>query len=370
MKTHSRALVLAAALGPMAMAASIVPGDAKRGEQLFQSEHCVQCHSMKGAGGKIAPDLARRVDRNYTPAVMASLMWNHAPEMWKAMKQSGVTRSSLTPEGASDLFAYFVSARYFEHPGDAARGKQAFAARHCAECHGIPTSPLANAPPVAKWESLADPVVLAQQMWNHGAKMRAEFSKRKLAWSRITAQELTDMLVYLQNLPETRNLASKFAFPMPESGEKLFVSKGCSGCHAGAKMALENRLHNQTLTEIAVDMWNHQPAMKNPPPELSPEEMRQIIGYIWARQYFSGKGSAERGKKVFTAQGCAICHNDPSSGAPKLGKGSDAYSDIVMVAALWGHGPRMLELMQQKKIAWPRFTAQQMSDLIAYLNSL
>jgi hypothetical protein len=30
----------------------------------------------------------------------------------------------------------------------------------------------------------------------------------------------------------------------------------------------------------------------------------------------------------------------------------------------------MLEVMAQKKIAWPQFTAQQMSDVIAYLNSL
>ena len=41
-----------------------------------------------------------------------------------------------------------------------------------------------------------------------------------------------------------------------------------------------------------------------------------------------------------------------------------------MVSALWGHGPRMLDMMAQKKIEWPHFTAPQMSDLIAYLNSL
>jgi hypothetical protein len=41
-----------------------------------------------------------------------------------------------------------------------------------------------------------------------------------------------------------------------------------------------------------------------------------------------------------------------------------------MVAALWQHGPRMLEAMDQKKVAWPRFSTAQMSDLIAYLNSL
>src|ERR1039457_3652706 len=99
---------------------------------------------------------------------MASLMWNHAPAMWAAMKQQGVQKGNMTPEKAADLFAYFVSARYFEKAGDAAPG--------------------------AKWESLADPVILAQQMWNHGPKMRAEFSKRKLAWGKITGQELTDML--------------------------------------------------------------------------------------------------------------------------------------------------------------------------------
>ena len=67
-----------------ALAANIVPGDARRGEQLFKSEQCVQCHSFKGVGGLTAPDLASHIDRDYTPAVMASLMWNHAPDMWRA----------------------------------------------------------------------------------------------------------------------------------------------------------------------------------------------------------------------------------------------------------------------------------------------
>jgi mono/diheme cytochrome c family protein len=363
-------LAVGALVACSAPAAEIAPGDARRGEQLFESEHCVQCHSFRNRGGTLAPDLARRVDRNYTPAVMASLMWNHAPDMWEAMKKNGVSKTSLSPEAASDMFAYFVSARYFEKAGDAARGKHAFAALHCAECHGITSSPLALAPPVAKWESLAEPVVLAQQMWNHGARMRDEYLKKKLAWSPLTAQELADMLVYLQNLPETRNLAANFAFSPSDSGEKLFVSKGCSGCHTGPKTALANRLHNQTLTEIAADMWNHLPSMKNPPAELSQEEMRQIIAYIWARQYFRGSGNAERGKKVFADKSCALCHEDATSGAPKLAKGKDAYSDITMVAALWDHGPRMLELMNQKKLAWPRFTAREMSDLISYLNAL
>jgi mono/diheme cytochrome c family protein len=352
-----------------ALTAGVLPGDAKRGEQLFQTEQCVQCHSINGRGGTVGPDLARRIDRDYTPAVMASLMWNHAPAMWTAMTKQGVRKGQLSEESAADLFAYFVSARYFEKPGDAGRGKAAFTAKHCAECHGLTSSPDPAAPPVAKWESLADPVVLAQQMWNHGPQMKDEFAKRKLQRPTLTGQELTDMLVYLQNLPETRHLATNFLFPPSDSGVKLFDSKGCSGCHNG-KLALETRLRNQSLTQIAADMWDHQPSMKNPPPALSQEEMRQIIGFIWARQYFRGNGNAERGKKVFAEKNCEQCHNDPLSGAPKLAKGKDAYSDITMVSALWDHGPQMLDRMTQRNIEWPRFTAQQMTDLIAYLNSL
>jgi mono/diheme cytochrome c family protein len=344
-------------------------GDARRGEELFRSQGCVQCHSINGKGGTAAPDLARRIDRNYTPTVMASLMWNHGPDMWAAMKKQGITTPRLTPEQAADLFAYFVSARYFEQPGDAGRGKAVFAAKHCAECHGITTSKAAGAPPVAKWESLADPILLADQMWNHGSKMAAAMAERKLARPTFTAQELTDMLVYLQNLPETRGVPSKFEFPAEHNGAELFKAKGCAECHA-TRVPLETRLRDMTLTQIAAAMWDHEPLMKQPPIQLTPDEMRQIIGYLWARQYFRGNGSAARGKTVFAAKQCATCHNDPASGAPKLGKGKDAYSDITMISALWGHGPQMYDLMTQKKIPWPRFTAAQMSDLIAYLNSL
>jgi mono/diheme cytochrome c family protein len=345
-------------------AAGPMLGDARRGELLFQSEQCIQCHSFQGKGGATAPDLSKRIDRDYTPAVMASLMWNHAPAMWGAMKSKGIAKSEMTPDIAADLFAYFVSARFFDRPGDAGRGKHAFAERHCADCHGISTQIEGGGPPVAKWGSLSDPLVLAEQMWNHGAAMRAAFAQKKYPWAALTGQELTDILVYLQNLPETRDLARHFEFPPSEAGEQLFQAKGCTNCHTGA-MAMEKLLKHQTLTDIAAAMWHHQPEMNQPPATLSPDDMRQIIGYIWTRQYFTGTGSTERGKKVFAEKNCAVCHNDPSSGAPKLNKGQ---TDITMVAALWEHGPRMLDLMNTKKLEWPRMTARDMDDLVAFLN--
>jgi mono/diheme cytochrome c family protein len=352
-----------------ALAAGQVPGDARRGEQLFQTERCVACHKINGRGGGIASDLGKHMDRNFTPTALASLMWNHAPEMWPAMRREGIVKGTLSPGSAADLFAWFVSARFFEKPGDAARGKEAFQQLHCAMCHGITTSNAALAPPVVKWESLADPAVLVAQMWNHGAAMRRGYAETEARWTPLTAQQLRDMLVYLQSFPETRELVTAFAFPPSEPGAALFESKGCAACHQG-KLALENRLHNQNLTDIAVDMWNHQSSMKQPAPALSQEEMRQLLGYLWVRQYFRGSGDAVRGKQVFADKKCATCHNDPSSGAPHLGKTPEGYSDITIISVLWEHGPRMLERMTERKLSWPRFTARQMGDLIAYLNSL
>ena len=64
--------------------------DSARGEQLFRTLSCIQCHSVKGEGGKIAPDLTKGVARNLTPEAFIATMWNHAPTMWAAMHERGM----------------------------------------------------------------------------------------------------------------------------------------------------------------------------------------------------------------------------------------------------------------------------------------
>jgi len=348
----------------------VIPGDSGRGARLFENERCVACHSVNGKGGKMGMDLSARVDRGFTPALLASAMWNHAPVMWAAMEGAGIERPKLSAADAADLFAYLYSTRFFDKPGDAARGKQAFSERHCAECHGITESRAEGAPPVVKWNSLGQPMVLAQQMWNHSSRMREAFARKKIAWQELAAQDLSDILAYLRNLPETRGMNVSFSFTTGDSGQAIFQTKGCVKCHVG-KLALEDRLHNLTLTEIAVDMWNHAPRMIQPVPQLSEDEMRQLLSYLWMRQFVYAKGDVARGKQVFAAKHCAECHNGGEHGAPPLPGQGRGYSEITIVSALWKHGPQMFARMRQAKLAWPRFnSAQQMSDLVAYLNSV
>ncbi len=99
--------------------------------------------------------------------------------------------------------------------------------------------------------------------------------------------------------------------------------------------------------------------------------MRQLLSYLWMRQFVYAKGDMGRGKQVFVAKHCSDCHASGEHGAPPLPGQGRGYSEITIISALWKHGPQMFARMRQAKIAWPRFAnPQQMSDLVAYLNSV
>jgi mono/diheme cytochrome c family protein len=345
----------------VSLRAATIAADSARGAALFESLSCVQCHSINGKGGKVAPDLGRRIDRNFTPASLAATMWNHAPAMWAAMRTQNIRASDLNEQAAADLFAYFYSARFFEKPGDAGRGKRLFSSKHCSECHSL-----------TEWQSIGQPMALVNALWNHAATMRQEFAKKKLSWPELTAQDLTDMLVYLRNLPSASSAPGGIDITSGTNGQALFESKGCAACHNG-KTALTSRLKGKTLTDIAVTMWDHEPRMPAAPAPLSPGDMREIVSYLWADQFFEDAGSPTAGARVFAAKRCATCHNDAShnnaTGAPKLGGTGRSLNATTIVSVLWHHGPQMLDQMKTKGIAWPRFEGSDMANLIAYLNS-
>ncbi|HLH18406.1 MAG TPA: c-type cytochrome [Bryobacteraceae bacterium] len=366
-------LKLALILLPVLAQAAVEPvvsGDSARGARIFEQEQCVKCHSVNGRGGKMGADFGRLVSRSYTPAQLASTMWNHAPVMWGAMEAAGIERPHLSAGDAADLFAYFYSARFFDQPGDAARGKATFAAKHCGDCHGVSESRAEGAPPIARWESLADPVVMVQQMWNHSARMQDAFARRGIVWQELTTAQLNDMAAWLRSLPETRHLASRFSNTSDRDGYRIFEAKGCVKCHVG-KLALENRLHDMTLTDIAVDMWNHAPRMVKPTPSLTQEEMRELLSFLWMRQFVYPAGDKARGRAVFHTRHCADCHAGGTHGAPQLPGQARHYSEVAIMSAIWSHGPQMLNRMKQAGIGWPRFKSpQELGDLLAYLNSV
>lgn len=351
--------------------AATVAADSTRGAQLFDTLACVQCHGINGKGGTVGPDLGRIVDRNFTPATLAATMWNHAPAMWASMREREIRAGDLDEQAAADLFAYFYASRFFEKPGDAGRGKRLFTQRGCADCHGLRNAARPSVRPVTQWEVLADPVALAEAMWNHRPSMLEEAGANRIRWPELSAQDLGDILVYLRNLPSPPSKPAVFRIGAGNDGAAVFTSKGCAGCHQSGP-ALASRIKGQTLTEIAATMWNHAPKMAAAGAKtvkLEPGEMRELLSYLWGEQFFAGSGNSAGGRRVFAAKHCATCHEDRSTGAPALPNAARSFSGADMVSALWHHGPRMLAQMKAKGISWPRFEGAQMSDLIAFLNS-
>jgi cytochrome c2 len=337
--------------------------DSARGQRLFETLACVQCHAINGAGGKAGPDLGRMLDRGFTPASLAATMWNHAPRMWAAMGDRQIVRGELNDQAAQDLMAFFSAARFFEKPGDAGRGKHAFESLGCAGCH----DPRAT----SQWTALGDPMALTEAMWNHRSQMQAAARSKGVPFPKINAQDLTDMLVYLRNQPGSSVAAGVLRIESSNSGDAVFQSAGCAMCHQSID-ALAANVQGETLTEIAADMWNHAPRMAAAgatSTALAPGQMRDLVGSFWAARFFTGTGSAPSGRRVFTGKSCASCHNDNASGAPHLPSSGREFSAAAMISVLWHHGPRMLDQMRSKGIAWPRFEGAQMTDLIAYLNS-
>lgn len=342
-------------------------GDAYRGAMLLEKNKCTECHAVRGRGGKIGPDLGYQTSRQYTPALMASVMWNHAPKMWSVMAAHGVERAQLSEHDAEDLFAYFYSVRFFERAGKVERGKRLFVENHCIECHPVTTAPQSVAKPVLQWTSASDPIALVQAMWNHSGVMKQAFAAKQFKWVMMNAQDLTDLSVYVQSLPTGGRNPAQFWLPGPEQGKVLFHEKGCESCH-NQGISPQHRLASETLTGIAAAMWNHAPRIPDPP-FISVDEMRQIIAYIWEKQYQDVSGDIARGQQVFETKNCAVCHNDAASGAPRIRGGAGAYSPISMVAVLWKHGPAMLERMRKKNMPWPNLSPVELSDVTAYLNS-
>lgn len=345
------------------LSAEVLGGNSEQGERLFETQQCVRCHSINGKGGGTAPDLGRTIGRNSTPTLLGATLWNHAPAMWSAIEKQGISLPRLTTQDVADLFAYFYSARFFDEPGDAGRGKNAFSRHACSECHGLTQRKTGSAPAVATWHSLQSPAALVEAMWNHAGRMRQEFAKRGLRWPDLTSQELTDILVYLRNHPSIPRRRASFDVDSGIAAEALLRQKRCLECHHGT-LALGPRLRGKTIDGIAAAMWNHAPKMIDTVETFKPGEMRALVSYVWAKQLFENSGNAARGRKVFQKKSCGGCHEQGQ--APRL---MGDFSVIRMTSALWSHGPAMLKQMESQRIRWPRFNAADMSDIIAYLNS-
>jgi len=377
--------VILFALPPIAEAQiEIIPGSSERGERLFKSMDCISCHSFNGAGGTLAPDLSQKREIVRTPIQLATVLWNHAPRMWRAQEAGHIRRAPDSTQTA-DLFAYFYSLAYFSLPGNKARGATVFDKKGCASCHDVaPSAPQKTkrhaGPPVSAWAGTGDLLSWSEKMWNHAGQTLDEFSSTGFAWPQFSSQEMADMLAYLQSLPHARLQAAVFQPGNPELGGITF-DRYCESCHSfgggthQTKIDLLSRPRPSSLSGYVTMMWNHAPQMRlragSQFPVLAPGDMSNLVAYLFAKRYFDEQGNAQRGARVFQTKGCASCHEErrQQTGAPELTQATERYSPITISAAVWRHGPAMRDRISKEGLSWPELKPSEMLDLITYLNS-
>jgi mono/diheme cytochrome c family protein len=169
------------------------------------------------------------------------------------------------------------------------------------------------------------------------------------------------------------------------AGSLVFGSKGCSRCHAirglGGTEApdLAGTPRLRTFYDLAAAMWNHLPAMVErmdqlglEHPTLSAQESADLIAFLHSLNFFDPAGDTEHGQELFAVKRCVTCHQVRGVGGvigPDLGVMSRSVAPIQVAAAMWNHGPRMSEMMAERGITRPRFSAAELTDLIAFLEA-
>jgi mono/diheme cytochrome c family protein len=182
----------------------VVPGTPERGRTLFAEKKCASCHAVGGKGPRVGPDLGRQ-GHHVSLTEFASRMWNHAPAMTARMRAMKIEVPQLSGQQMADIVAYLFTSRYFERAGSARRGEALVQSKGCLGCHAVAGKGATVGGDFARSTLVGSPDSLVAGMWNHGATMEAQASKRQVAWPELKGAELSDIAAYLATLSRTRS---------------------------------------------------------------------------------------------------------------------------------------------------------------------
>ncbi|HEY7254607.1 MAG TPA: cytochrome c [Methylomirabilota bacterium] len=302
------------------------------------------------------------------------------------MKELGLARPKLDAREAGDLIGFLYTLNYFDPPGNVAAGQRLFAQKKCIACHQVGGTGGGVGPKLDSLKAFASPMYLAAAMWNHGPAMAEAMKRQSIERPTLTAQELRDLSAFLSPASGRPSEGPLYVLPgRPELGRELFAERGCVQCHkvggAGGSVgpdlvALGVR---RTPLEFAATIWNKAPAMLKAMasesvtvPQLKPEEMADIVAYLYSVRYFASGGSIPRGWVVATNKGCLNCHGvygERGKPASDLTRAKGLDSSAGVIAALWNHA-LVTPTIAGKKMSWPSFNSDEMANLVTLLQGI
>lgn len=366
-------------VGAAETASSVLPGSPLDGSRLFSEKGCLGCHSVYGVGGVAGPELGQGILKR--PLLdIAGVMWNHAPGMVHLFETKQTALPQFKPAEMASLLSFLYYLGSLDPPGDAATGARLFREKQCQTCHSVGGKGGRHAPNLDRYGRYASPLYLTAGLWNHGKAMLGVMAELRVSRPTFQKNDLADLLAYIRTT--SGSVERIYVRPgNPQIGEKLFFQKGCPQCHIpnaqGTRIGPDLRTKLKgSLIGIAGAMWNHGPKMwanMGAMPSLTPEEMSDLISYLYFLQFIDPSGNAARGRVVYQEKRCGGCHTLPGvSGTvgPDLTNAQRLQTPVDVVTEMWNHVGSMERRMLEESVEWPVFKGGEMADLISYLLSV
>lgn len=358
-----------------------LPTNPLKGRMVFEEKGCISCHSISGFGGDTAPDLSR--EHYYGSFLeLASIIWNHIPEMNRRYRELKLKRPSFSQNEMLNLIGFLYYLRYLGEPGSVSKGRKLLSDKGCIVCHEVAGSGGDKGPDFDQLQQFASPLYMVQAMWNHGPAMQDEMKELGIKYPTLTGQDIVDITSYIQQAA-IGNTEIRMSPGNPVNGEKVFKEKQCLNCHSFSKKddTIGTDLFTidlqQSVTEIAGLMWNHSPVMidymKSASiswPEFEGKEMADLIAYLYFLGFEDKPGDPTGGEKIFVDKGCVGCHEGEGDIGPELSKMKRFNSPIRMIQLMWNHADRMEDLLVIKNEEWPTVNTKEMQDLYAFLRKV
>jgi len=168
-------------------------------------------------------------------------------------------------------------------------------------------------------------------------------------------------------------------------GQAIFGAKQCVRCHAvrgqpSVGPVIEELRRPQGAYELAGRFWNHAPAMFTTLrrdgiawPEIEPAEMADLMAYLQADVSRDPAPDPFQGHVLLVSKGCLKCHRYRGEGgkiSDELTQNNPGYqSPVAWASAVWKHAPRMAEEARRMGVPYPRFTGEEMGNLVGLLRS-